>query len=470
MPTGNGDEMLTGTGVPMSRSGRQPRETAQRDYPAGAANNAAQGMSMNQERVRAAVIGFGNMGSAHANHIYNGDVPGMELAAVCDTDSEKCDQARKHFGRVRTETDYRKILADGEIDAVIIAVPHPLHPVIAGEALKAGKHVLTEKPAGIDVASVQELNHLAEQTDRVFGIMFNQRTNELYAKMRELMRNGTLGEMKRTVWIVSNWYRTQAYYDSGDWRATWNGEGGGVLMNQCPHNLDLWQWICGMPCRLRAVCRVGHYHDIDVEDDAVLYTEYANGASGVFMTSTGEYPGTNRLEISGTRGKAVIENGALTLSLIDEDERKLVKESKEGFPSWPVHTVAFRQEKPDSAHLGILKNFTDAILYGAPLLAPGIDGIHELMLANAAYLSSAEDRWVDLPLDGEKYLDFLHTLREKEKKRQEEEGKKGEKETGENGEDRGDRESQETGHGAQGHVDESVHSGEYSDRWQVRWN
>lgn len=412
------------------------------------------------DKVKAAVIGYGNMGSAHAEHIFRGDVEGMELAAVCDTDGRKCEAARQSFGGIKTEMDYRKILADEEIDAVIIAVPHPLHPVIAEEALKAGKHVLTEKPEGIDTASAERLNRTAEQSGRVFGIMFNQRTNELFAKMRELMQQGALGEMKRTVWIISNWYRTQAYYDSGAWRATWNGEGGGVLMNQCPHNLDVWQWICGMPCRLRAVCRIGHYHTIDVEDDAVLYTEYENGASGVFITSTGEYPGTNRLEISGTKGKAVIENGTLTLSLIDGDERVLVRKSKEGFPSWPVRTEIIRQQKLDSAHIGILKNFTDAILKGTPLLAPGTDGIYELMLANAAYLSSGEDRWVNLPLSGDEYLSFLHSLQEKERI-------DGNGRDAGNGKDSGAGKAAEKDGGAR---DRSVHAGEYSERWSVRWN
>ncbi|MGI6107752.1 MAG: Gfo/Idh/MocA family protein [Lachnospiraceae bacterium] len=394
--------------------------------------------------VRTGIVGVGNMGSAHAQHIARGDVPGMRLTAVCDNNPAKLKLAEERLGDgIRYFSSYEDLLSDPDLDAVIIAVPHPLHPVIAAEALKKGLNVLTEKPAGIDTASVRKVNEIARASGKVYGIMFNQRTNELYAKLRELMQNGTLGEMKRFVWIISNWYRTQAYYDSGEWRATWNGEGGGVLMNQCPHNLDLWQWIAGMPSRIRAVCRVGQYHDIRVEDDAVIYAEYANGANGIFITSTGEYPGTNRLEISCTRGKAVIENGTLTLSLLDEDERVLVRTSKNGFEKYPVHEVRISQTKPDSAHIGILKNFTDAILHGTPLLAPGTDGIYELTLCNAAYLSSWTDSWVDLPLDEEKYLKFLREKQQKEK----------------SGEGNRARRS-----------DESITAGEYSDRWSVRWN
>ena len=268
--------------------------------------------------------------------------------------------------------------------------------------------------------------------------MYNQRTNPLYRRLRDLVHNGTLGEIKRFVWIINNWYRTQAYYDSGDWRATWNGEGGGVLINQCPHNLDIWQWIMGMPKRVRAFCRQGHFHRISVEDDATIYAEYESGASAVFIASTGECPGTNRVEISGTKGKAVIENGVLKLFLLKEDEREICFHSAEGMPPEDCIISEIRQEDEGAGHLGILQNFTNAVLYGEELIAPGIEGIYGLMLSNAAYLSSWKDDWVDLPLDEQEFSRYLS-------QKQKEEGLPQKK------------------------IVQEEMSGEYSKRWSVRW-
>lgn len=231
------------------------------------------------------------------------------------------------------------------------------------------------------------INDIAKKSDRVFGIMFNQRTNPLFIKAKELVKNGQLGELRSTVWIITNWFRTQNYYDSGDWRATWAGEGGGVLLNQAPHNLDVWQWICGMPDYVTAFCDIGQYHDVEVEDNARILTKYKNGAHGVFVTSTGEYPGTNRLEISGDKGKIVIENGAMKFWKLNDSVSKVCKTSKESFTEIPYDYYEIKQTEPESGHIGILKNFTDAILYGKELIAPGTDGIYELMLSNAAYMS-----------------------------------------------------------------------------------
>ncbi len=389
--------------------------------------------------LRIGVVGIGNMGSAHAVQIFENRVRGAVLAAVCDSDPERLAFAAKRFGKgVLAYGDYHRMLEEKKIDAVVIATPHKLHPVIAREAFSHGLCVLTEKPAGVDVASVREMNRAAKESGQVFGIMYNQRTNFLYRKLHDLMKAGTLGEMKRFVWIINNWYRTQCYYDSGDWRATWNGEGGGVLLNQCPHNLDIWQWIAGMPVRLRAFCREGQYHNIGVEDDATIYAEYANGATAVFITSTGEYPGTNRMEISGTRGKAVVEEGRLKLYLLKQDEREICFTAKEGMPAEKVECTVVEQEKPDGGHLEILQNFTDAVLYGEKLLAPGSDGIYGLTISNAAYLSSWKDTWVTLPANEQEFLDFL--------------GKKQEEERVFNRV-----------------VQRENLSGEYADRWQVNW-
>ena len=234
----------------------------------------------------------------------------------------------------------------------------------------------------------------------MFAIMLNQRTNPLFRRAREIVQSGQLGALKRTVWIITNWYRTQFYYDSGSWRATWAGEGGGVLLNQAPHNLDLWQWICGMPEEVTAFCDVAKYHRIEVEDDATIFTRYANGATGAFMTSTGEYPGTNRLEISGEKGKLVLENGAMKWWRLRIPEPQVRFESKESFDAIDMDVEEITSDEPETAHAGILQNFANAILHGEALISPGEDGLSELTLSNAAYLSQwTGNRPIRLPMD-----------------------------------------------------------------------
>ena len=348
--------------------------------------------------MKIAVIGMGNMGTAHANCIANGEIEGMTLSAVCDLAKNRVDSFVERFPDVLPYTDYDALLKDNVADSVLIAVPHRLHAEMATKAFNKSMHVLIEKPADISVSEVQVLNEIAEKSGKVFGIMFNQRTNPLFNKAREMVRGGALGELIRTVWIVTNWYRSQDYYDSGDWRATWAGEGGGVLINQAPHNLDLWQWICGMPDSVTAFCNVGKFHNIEVEDDATLYTKYKNGATGVFITSTGEYPGTNRLEISGSLGKLVLENGMLKWW-------RTITENGE------CEYTEIKQDIPETAHKGILQNFADAVEKGAELIAPGYEGINELTLSNAAYLSDWKGNVeITLPFDADEFDKRLKEL------------------------------------------------------------
>lgn len=398
------------------------------------------------EAIRIGVIGIGNMGSAHAMQIFQNKVSGMVLTAVCDISEERLLWAKKNLGEaVKQYRDYRKLFEEKQVDAIVISTPHCLHPQIAIEAFEAGLHVLTEKPAGIDSVHVRQMNEAARKSGKKFGIMFNQRTNPLYQTLRKYIQDKTLGELKRLVWIVNNWYRTQSYYDSGAWRATWNGEGGGVLLNQCPHNLDIWQWMLGMPNRLRAFCRVGQYHNITVEDDVTIYAEYANGANACFITSTGECPGTNRLEVSGTKGKAVLEEGVLKLYLLERDEREICCQEKSGMPTVPVKKHVISQTEPETGHLGILQNFADAILYDKLLLAPGEEGLNALTISNAAYLSSWKEDWVEIPFQEEV---FLHELI---KRQQEEENREALKPS------------------ESSLVEPDVRSGSYAERWKVRW-
>ena len=356
------------------------------------------------EQISVAVIGLGNMGTAHATCIAKGEIVGMKLKAVCDINSKKISSFVEKNIDVQAYTDYKILLKEKTIDAVVIAVPHPLHSEIAIMALENGIHVMLEKPVDIAVSRVEKLNAVSRKTGKVFSVMFNQRTNSLFAKAREIVKTGKLGELKRTVWIITNWYRTQNYYESGDWRATWLGEGGGVLLNQAPHNLDLWQWICGMPKSVIGFCDIAKYHDIEVEDDAIILTRYENGATGTFITSTGEYPGTNRLEISGEYGKLVLENGVLKWWKLRESERHVSETCKQSYVQIPYEYIEIVQKEKESAHKGILQNFVNAILFGEELLAPGEEGIYELTLSNAAYLSSwIGNKEIELPFDNDKF-------------------------------------------------------------------
>jgi predicted dehydrogenase len=361
-------------------------------------------------KLRIGLIGIGNMGSNHIKYLKKDEVAGAELTAVCDIRQERLDWAKTQLGdKVRYFTSAEELFASGSVDGVIIATPHYDHPVLAIQAFSHGLHVLTEKPAGVYTRKVREMNEAAAKSGKVFGIMFNQRTNPIYQKLRELISSGELGEIRRTNWIITNWYRSQSYYDSGGWRATWAGEGGGVLANQDPHQLDLWQWTIGMmPERVRAFCQFGKYRNIEVEDDVTAYVEYPNGATGVFITTTGEAPGTNRFEVTGDRGKIVIENETLTFWRLRVPEPQFNREYKGGFGSpecWKCE-IPVKGDRSEG-HMKITQNWVDAIVKGTKLLAPGEEGIKGLTLANAMHLSTWTDNWVNLPIDEDLYYDKL---------------------------------------------------------------
>lgn len=355
-----------------------------------------------REPIRIGVIGVGTMGFAHAKHLFQNKTKGAILSALCDVDDLRRDEISVYFPNVPFYATAEELFAAKVCDAVIVATPHYFHAPIGIAALKCGLHLLSEKPLAVQVSEARALLEVTAQSDKTFCVMFNQRTNPLFIKARELVKSGALGEPKRLTWIITNWYRTQKYYDSGTWRATWKGEGGGVLMNQAPHNLDLWQWIFGMPARIRAFCSEGKYHRIEVEDDALIYAEYENGATATFQTTTGEYPGTNRLELCGDRGKIVLENGTLKFWRLEVPERKFCFESQESFAKIPAQYEEMTFTAPKSAHGTIIQNFVDHILDpSVSLISDGSEAIREVTLANAAYLSSWRDCWVDLPLDAE---------------------------------------------------------------------
>ncbi|MBQ9850711.1 MAG: Gfo/Idh/MocA family oxidoreductase [Clostridia bacterium] len=354
--------------------------------------------------VRFGIIGVGNMGNSHITMHLKGEHKELRITAIADINAERLEAAAKKLPGVKAYNSAEELLDSGEVDAVIIATPHYDHSPIAQYAFSKGVHVLTEKPAGVYAKQVREMNEAAAKTDLVFGIMYNQRTNCLYRKMREIIQSGELGEIKRTSWIITDWYRTQAYYNSGGWRATWAGEGGGVLLNQCPHNLDLWQWICGLPVKVQAFCHEGKWHDIEVEDDVTIYVEYENGATGTFITTTGDCPGTNRFEVTLDGGKLVCENNKLMLYKLEGLTSEHCANATEGFGWIEGEWTEVETDGRNKQHSEVTNKFAAAILRGEPLVANGEEGIRGLSISNAAHLSSWLGRPVDLPVDEDVYF------------------------------------------------------------------
>lgn len=364
------------------------------------------------DKVRLGVIGIGNMGSGHCTSLVEGKVPEMELVAVADLRETRREWAKQNLPEtVRIFEDGDSLIESHCCDAVLVAVPHYDHPRFVIKALENGMHAISEKPAGVYTKQVREMNEAAAKSDKVFAMMFNQRTNHVYRKMKEIVESGEYGKIKRVNWIITDWYRTQAYYNSGGWRATWDGEGGGVLLNQCPHNLDLLQWICGMPVKVQAFCHNGKWHDIEVEDDVTAYLEFANGATGVFVTTTADAPGTNRFEVTLEKGKLVCENERLSFYVLDENEREYCYTAKEGFVKPNGHFMELQTDGQNLQHVGVLRAFAANILRGEPLVARGEEGINGLTLSNAMHLSSWTQKPVTIPFDEDQFLELLNERR-----------------------------------------------------------
>ena len=361
------------------------------------------------EKVRLGIIGIGNMGSSHITNIeVHKSCPEITVTAVADINPARLDWVKENIGtHVALFDDAEKMMDSGLVDAILIAVPHYFHPVYAIKAFERGLHVMSEKPAGVYTKQVKEMNEAAKKAGVVFGMMFNQRTNHIYRKMKEIVESGELGEIKRTNWIITNWYRPQAYYDSGAWRATWSGEGGGVLLNQCPHNLDLWQWICGMPVLVDTHMHFGKWHDIEVEDDVSTYVEYANGTTGVFVTTTADAPGTNRFEISLDGGKLVSEDDKLYMWKNEMSERQFSATNTIPFGCPKAEFTEVETDGQNEQHVGVLNAFAGKILRGTPLIAEGYEGLNGLTISNAMHLSAWLGKPVEIPFDDELFYEEL---------------------------------------------------------------
>src|SRR5215471_1278721 len=358
-------------------------------------------------KVRLGLIGLGNIGQHHATYLSAGKVNRAELVAVSDAVAAKLDK----FKPLKTFTDGEELIRSGLVDAVIIATPHYQHTTLGIAALNSGVHAMVEKPISAHKADAERLIATHEKNSSVvFGGMFQLRAEPRYLKVQKLIRSGELGQVVRMSWIMTDWFRTEAYYASGGWRATWKGEGGGVLLNQCLHNLDAMQWLLGMPARVRGFCQLGRFHDIEVEDNVSAYLEYANGATGTFVSCTGEAPGTNRFEIAGTRGKVVLENDRLHFTRNESDMLQFSKAAKLGFAKPEVWQVDIPFENAPNGHAILMQNFVNAILDGEALIAPGAEGIHSVELANVILYSSLLGQTIELPMDSSAYEGKLNEL------------------------------------------------------------
>jgi predicted dehydrogenase len=374
------------------------------------------------------VIGLGAQGGTYAGFLTDGKVENMVLGAICDIDPAKKSLAAEKYPDIPFYDNYINMLESGDVDAVVTCVPHYLHPEMGIEALKRNIHALVEKPAGVYTKQVRELNEYAATKPKLtFGIMFNQRTNPLYQKVKKIIDNGEIGKIRRTNWIITTWWRPQGYYEQSAWRATWEGEGGGVLVNQAPHQIDLLQWICGMPKKVYSNIKYGYQRNISVEDEVTAMLDYGDGATGVFITCTHDAVGTDRFEILGDKGKIVVDDSQkITIKRLVKPESEMSDsiswaEAAKIFSGANLEDV-YSEEVIEfesvwgGQHIAVLENFSSNIVHGTPFIAPGSDGIHGVTLANAIHLSSWLGKEVEIPFDEELYLEELNKKIEEEKK------------------------------------------------------
>jgi predicted dehydrogenase len=360
------------------------------------------------EKVRIGIVGMGNMGKYHADYLIKGKVAHAELAAVCSTSPEKLSAYKDS---VAVFGNGEEMIRSGSIDAVLVATPHYQHTSLGICAIENGIHLMVEKPISAHKADAERLIEVsAQHPDIIFGGMFQLRTEPRYLKLKKLIADGDLGDIVRINWIITDWFRTEAYYASGGWRATWKGEGGGVLLNQCLHQLDALQWLVGMPSKVRSFAQCGRFHDIEVEDNVTAYLEYPNGATGVFVSSTGEAPGSNRFEIAGTRGRVVLENDQIKFTRNESCMLEHSKNSPIGFSKPEVWEIDIPFGNAELPHAILMRNFVEAIRNKTPLIAPGVEGIHSVELANVLLYSSLVDQTINLPMDGAAFEAKLQQL------------------------------------------------------------
>lgn len=371
--------------------------------------------------VRYGIVGLGNQGTTYLKQFFlSGKVEKAIISAICDINPKRIEAGKELTKGLQVSffEDYKELIDSGKVDAILVETPHYFHPEIAKYALERGVNVLCDKPAGVYVKQVRELNEAAKKSNSIFGMMFNQRTNCVYRKMREMIFSGELGKIQRLNWVITDWFRCESYYASGSWRATWDGEGGGVLINQCPHQIDLVSWIMGkLPSSVNGFVKYGRWHNIEVEDEVTAYFEYDDGATGTFITTTGEAPGTNRLEISGTMGKLICEHDELIFYKNDKSSEEVINNSEEPFGRPNTERIVVETDGNNPQHLGIIQNFNKAILKEESLFVDGCEGINGVELMNAIeYSGFLDGKKVSLPIDDDEYLRLLDERRKTSKK------------------------------------------------------
>ena len=369
---------------------------------------------MSKNKVKLGIVGVGGMGSSHCDYLVN--LPEVEMVGVCDIIKERADKQAARFG-AKAYYDHRDLFANSGLEAVIIATPHYDHTPISIHAFEQGLHVMSEKPLAVHVNDAQLSidayeKARAKNPDLVFGIMFQDRTVPIFKKIKDILDGGELGKLTRATWINTAWFRSQAYYNSGGWRATWGGEGGGTLTNQCPHNLDMYQWLFGLPSRITGFASLGKYHNIEVEDEVTAYYEHANGMIGHFIVSTAECPGTNRLEICGENGKLLLDNWKLVFYRNRQSMLTFLKETPGMFDQVENWYTEIPVPNEEFGHKVVTQRFLRAILNHTPddLVAHGTDGIRGVTLANGIMLSSFQGKTVEVPIDGDAFVAKLQEL------------------------------------------------------------
>jgi len=365
------------------------------------------------DKVRYGIIGFG----AHAEQCYaemiikKKQLENAEVTAITEVNPLRVENVKNNYPNTITWfNDYIKMLDSGLIDACIVTSPHPFHPEMVIACLKRNIPVMCEKPAATCTKKVFEMIEASKHSKALFGMMFNQRTNCVYRKMKEMIKNGEIGELQRINWIISNWYRPDRYYTIAPNRATWKGEGGGLIINQACHQIDLLQWLIDeMPESINGFLENGAYHDIECDDEFTLYLKYKNGAKGVFTSTTGEFPGVNRLEISGTRGRLTVEGDRLIFNKSSFSSKSFSELAMGPYNRPRQETIEIKTDGENLQHLGIMRNFTNAILGKEELKVPGSEGLKALEIINSAIYSSWHDNMlVKIPVDPEIYYKELN--------------------------------------------------------------
>lgn len=342
--------------------------------------------------VRFGVVGTGNIGSQHIDLLTSGEIDGALLAATASRSDESIDAGIPHFNH------HPAMFENAELDAVLIATPTMSHVKIAEAALERGLHVLMEKPIAMSVRQAEELIAKAKPPLR-FAVMLNQRFHPLYSRLKSLLTDNTIGDLQRINWVMTTWYRPDVYYKASRWRGTWPGEGGGLLINQCIHNLDVLQWLVGLPETLYARVGFGKYHEIDVEDEVTAMMTFGSGATGVLIASSGEAPGINRLELVGDLGTIICEDGAIVVQTTGMSVSEHCRTTNEMFGMPQFTAGAITDFSAINQHAVVISNFVAAISQGAELLTPGKEGLGSLQLANGMLLSAWTDSKITLPID-----------------------------------------------------------------------